>query len=276
MLLKKGISVITVVYNEESRIDSLLGSMLWSDDIIVIDKSSTDKTHEIALRYTPNVISVPYTDANDIVKHGIDKAKHEWVMTVTASDIIHPLLVDKVLLLINDISFDYDIIALPFSIYVFGINDKRSPWSSTTKKWLFKKRVAIVRDEIHKEISFSSVKIYEMKSDDDERLSHLTHANTTTFLERHIRYTKIEVNNYTDERQGLRQTFKQILSSLYIVFFKKKCFLLGWDGIALGLAYVSYYILKYLFVWEKFRGKGDSIYASLRKKNIEQWESFKE
>ncbi len=44
------ISVIALVYNEEKRIRNLLDTLAWSDDVILIDKSSTDRTVEIAHR----------------------------------------------------------------------------------------------------------------------------------------------------------------------------------------------------------------------------------
>ena len=110
--MKNNITVITVVYNEEERIETLLKTMQWSDDIIVIEKSSTDKTKKIALRYTQNVITVPYSDTGDELKYGLEIAKNKWILTVTASDIIHPKLVDKLLELINSekINENYDII----------------------------------------------------------------------------------------------------------------------------------------------------------------------
>lgn len=49
---KNNISVVVVVYNEEGRIENFLKSFLWADEIIVVDKSSTDRTIEIARNFT--------------------------------------------------------------------------------------------------------------------------------------------------------------------------------------------------------------------------------
>jgi glycosyltransferase involved in cell wall biosynthesis len=47
----KNISVVTTVFNEETRIENLIKCFSWSDDLIIIDKSSTDKTEEIINKY---------------------------------------------------------------------------------------------------------------------------------------------------------------------------------------------------------------------------------
>jgi glycosyltransferase involved in cell wall biosynthesis len=267
MVSQKNISVIAVVYNEAHRIESFLKSFLWCDDLIIVDKSSTDNTRDIVLEYTHNLIIVPYSDTGDELQYGVDQAKNEWIMTLTASDTIHPALVDKMLKLINTENFEYDVIAIPYALYVFGIRDsKRSPWHSTAKRLLLKKTALKLSKIVHKEYSTVSKNIYKMEFSADENLYHLTHENMSSFFERHNRYTRLEAEQFDDEKTALKECFKEVIHSLKFVVLKKKSYLLGWDGVALGLAYISYFIMKYLYVWEKFRCKGPSVYADIRKK----------
>lgn len=268
----KNVSVVTVVYNEEKRIESLLQTMSWSDDLIIVDKSSTDNTRALALKYTENVITIPYTDAGDALKYAVEQVKNDWILMVTASDIIHPELVKKMRILISDEHFEYDIISIPFALYVFGIRNKRSPWSLKNKEWMFKKSVVQLNDQVHNELGFTSKKVYVMEPNELENLSHLTHENMDSFLERHTRYTKIEAKEQVNEKLAFKKSIRALLSSIYYVVVKKKTFLLGWDGIALGLAYISYFIFKYLFIWEKFRGNGSAVYTSLRERIIAEWQ----
>lgn len=48
--MKHGISVICWIYNEESRIERFIKSFYRFDEIIIVDKSSTDRSAEIAER----------------------------------------------------------------------------------------------------------------------------------------------------------------------------------------------------------------------------------
>lgn len=274
MVPEKNISVIAVVYNEAHRIESFLKSFLWSNDLIIIDKSSTDGTRDIVLQYTPNLLTAPYSDTGDEAKFGLEIAKNEWVMTLTASDTIHPALVSKLLHLINQEHFEYDVVSLPFALYVFGIRDpKRSPWHTIRKSLLMKKSALRLSTEVHHEYSFSSDKVYRMDFSDQENLYHLTHENMGSFFERHNRYTRLEAELAPDEKTALRASLKELYTAIKFVLFKKKCYLLGWDGVALGLAYISYFIMKYLYVWEKFRGKGPTVYQNIRREMIVLHES---
>lgn len=274
----KNISIIAVVYNEEARIETFIKSFLWSDDLIIVDKSSTDNTREIIAKYPQvKLVVTDYSDTGDEVKYGIECAKNEWVMTVTASDIIHPNLVTKLIKFINDDSFNYDVIALPFAIYVFGLRDvKRSPWCAAHKEWMYKKHIVQTSSVAHKETSHSSKNIYVMPYSETENLFHLTHETMDSFMERHIRYTRTEAKSYTDEKSALRDAFKDFRGAIKEVCFKRKSFLKGWDGVALGLAYISYFILKFLFVWQKFRGYGTTEYQKIRSEVLTLWDKQNE
>jgi glycosyltransferase involved in cell wall biosynthesis len=274
----KNISVIVVVYNEEKRIETFIKSFLWSNDLIIVDKSSTDATRDIISKYPMvKMITTDYSDTGDEIKYGIESAQNTWVMTLTASDIIHPNLVRKLTKLINDDDFTYDVIALPFAIYVFGIRDiKRSPWCAAHKEWMYKKHIVQTSTVVHKEMFHKSKNIYVMPYSDDENLFHLTHETMESFMERHIRYTRIETNNYEDEKRALQASFKDFLNSVKEVCFKRKSFLKGWDGVALGLAYISYFILKFLFVWQKFRGHGVAEYQKIRSEILTLWDKKSE
>jgi len=269
----KSVSIIAVVYNEERRIASFLESFLWSNDVIIIDKSSTDNTKGIALQYTKNVIDAPYSDTGDEAQQGLDIAKNEWVMILTASDIIHPNLARRIIAQINDPTFLYDVISIPFRIFVFGLQDpRRSPWCATSKQLVMKRSVIHTSRKVHYESGTSSRNVYTMHDDGSGAVYHLTHETVDVFLERHTRYTRLESMGYTDGSMALRESSKELFNAVKFVIFKKKSYLLKWDGIALGLAYISYFIMKYLFVWERFNGKGTVAYQALRDENKRLWD----
>jgi len=48
----KKLSVVISAYNEEKKIEECLKSVKFADEIIVVDNESTDKTAEIAGKYT--------------------------------------------------------------------------------------------------------------------------------------------------------------------------------------------------------------------------------
>lgn len=268
------ITVYAVVYNEESRIENLLKNCLWSDDIIVYDKSSTDRTREIASKYPCRIIKVSYYDIElGEVKNVINEAKHEWILYMTCSDIIRPALVDKMLELINQKDFDYDVIAFPYVVGVLGIVDKRSPWSAIPlKKHLFKKSAVVFSDIVHKEISFKPhAKIYKMEKNDKEAVFHLTHENLDIFFERVTRYAKAEAMLYSSRNKGLAKIFFEIWAAIFWMIFYKRVLFMGWKGFVLFYAFLIYFFTKFLFTWERFNGKGKEVYDKLRSSMLKEW-----
>ena len=80
------ISSIVITYNEESNIKECLEGLKWTDEIIIVDSKSTDKTVEIASNYTKNIIStdnLPYYQKKNI---GIESAKNDWILSIDADE----------------------------------------------------------------------------------------------------------------------------------------------------------------------------------------------
>ena len=60
------VAALYSVYNEEARLDlALEGTSVWADEIIVVDKSSTDTSVEIAQKYGAKIIRMPFSRAGD-------------------------------------------------------------------------------------------------------------------------------------------------------------------------------------------------------------------
>jgi (heptosyl)LPS beta-1,4-glucosyltransferase len=278
MIIKKlNVTAITVVYNEESRIESLLKNFEWCQQIILVDKSSTDKTVELAKKFTQNIITVPYSDAGDEFKLAVEEANNPWIFHASASGLIHPRLVLEIGKTLEAKDFPYDIIELPYQIRAFGVQGPNSPWYCPYKPSLFRKSAVSPSDKVHQEISFNSSRVYKLPWIDDESTQyHLTHQNMDSFFERHIRYTRYEAQYFknNDQNKAVRHSFWQIIRALGNVIIKKRCFMLGWDGIALGMAYVSYFMMKFLFTWDRFHKNGNVVYPELKKEILEEWDKY--
>jgi len=81
-----GISSIVVTLNEEDNIKDCLESIKWSDEIIVVDSGSTDKTVEIARTYTDKVFVENLIYTGRLKNFGIDKATCEWLLWIDADE----------------------------------------------------------------------------------------------------------------------------------------------------------------------------------------------
>ena len=264
------ISVVVCVYNEERRIANLLETLRWCDDIVVVDKSSTDRTREIAESYGAKLVVVPYSDMLTC-EFGHGAAKYEWVLSLTASDMVHPALAEKIQTLVREKGQDYDIIAFPYVVGALGVISPHSPWNYPLKKMLYKKSIAKFQPVVHKEMVFASDKVYWMEPNGEEAVFHLTHQSLDSFFERHIRYNRSEAMNFSSMGRGLLRSACETVAAIGWMTLVRRTWLLGIDGIALMVAFVTYFLMKFLYVWERFRGKGDERYEPIRAKIRQAW-----
>jgi glycosyltransferase involved in cell wall biosynthesis len=87
-------SIYILTYNEELDIAACIESAMLSDDIIVVDSCSSDRTVEIANRYPIRVVQHPFES------HGRQRTwmlesippKHEWVYILEADERMTPEL----------------------------------------------------------------------------------------------------------------------------------------------------------------------------------------
>lgn len=269
------VTVLIEVFNEEKRIEDCLKSFAWADKLIVFDKGSTDETIAIARKYATEIINVPFSPASENSISNFNKLNPtEWVFFITASSLIHPRLVDKLVSLTKDNSFPYDAIAVPYGLYCFGVRNNRSPWRSGHKKSLIRKDAIKITTELHKEINITSNRIYTVQiSHQEEVLYHLTNFDAEDYFYRQIRYTKYEgeYNRNYNDKFFLLGAFFQILKSLAISL-KRGSIFLGWDGVALSMAYTSYYMMRFVFIWDKRNGRGANVYRGIRSDISRLWD----
>ncbi|WP_028575697.1 glycosyltransferase family 2 protein [Desulfonatronovibrio hydrogenovorans] len=90
------ISVVIPCFNEEDNIGACLESVAWADEILVVDSFSTDRTLEIAGRYTNRVFQREYQSHADQLNWTIPQASHEWVLVVDSDERVPDTLAKEI------------------------------------------------------------------------------------------------------------------------------------------------------------------------------------
>jgi glycosyltransferase involved in cell wall biosynthesis len=261
------ISIFISVYNEEERIENFLESFYDLGKIYVLDKGSTDRTIEICSKYNSiQVIKLPFSQpyyANFIDEIMKEYCMTEWAVFSTASDLIHPRLVIELKAIINNPKIiDYDLIRVPFKTFVLGINSYYSPWYTKSKIYAFRKNaLAVNLNGVHNGIQYSSEKIYEMNINNDFCVYHLTHKTVSSMMNRHLSYWEGEAT--LPLNIDLKLTFKDTIRNIFRVLLKRKSFMLGWDGIMLSFSYITYFMMKFVYQWERKRSNAKDKYLEI-------------
>ena len=84
--MKPKLSVYVIAFNEAEKITNTIESVLWADEIVLVDSQSTDGTPEIAERLGARVVNVPFTGFGPLRKEAIKACSHEWILSIDADE----------------------------------------------------------------------------------------------------------------------------------------------------------------------------------------------
>ncbi len=101
---KRTLSVTIAVFNEEANLDACLSSVRrLADEIVVVDGGSTDRTVEIAKKFTKNIIRTDNPPIFHINKQkALDACTSEWILQLDADEVIPDDLQKEIIRTINN------------------------------------------------------------------------------------------------------------------------------------------------------------------------------
>lgn len=93
---KASVSVVIIAKNEEKRLEDCLKSAQWAKEIVVLDDMSTDKTVEIAKKYTDKVFQRKMDIEGKHRNYAYSLASEDWVLSLDADERITPELANEI------------------------------------------------------------------------------------------------------------------------------------------------------------------------------------
>jgi len=94
------ISVIITTFNEEINIEDCIRSVLWADEILVVDSLSTDRTVERARRHPVKLLEREYFGSAAQKNWSMDRVENDWVLILDADERLTDDLALEILLLL--------------------------------------------------------------------------------------------------------------------------------------------------------------------------------
>ena len=86
------VSAVIITKNEEANLAACLESLAWADEIVVLDCGSTDRTVEIARRYTDRIHVEEWRGYGPQKSRAVELARGEWILSVDADERVTPEL----------------------------------------------------------------------------------------------------------------------------------------------------------------------------------------
>jgi len=182
------ISAFVVSHNRASLLESCLRAVSFADELIVIDKSSTDSSADVASRYADRVEIVPWSPTVEETRaFGASLCQHEWILFLDDDEVLSPEAGPYLRQTIG--GTDAEIYAIPLRHYILGVHDERACYWPEAHHRLFRKGAIEFISTVHGGTVLKSDRIATIQVDSGVCINHLSHPNVASFIERTNRYT---------------------------------------------------------------------------------------
>ena len=251
--MREKISACITAGNEEAHIRNCLESVMWTDEIVVIDSFSKDKTAEICKEYTNMVYQhrwLGYIGQKNLIK---ELASGSWIFFVDADETVSKDLKTEILAEFESgNSNNYNGYEFPRMVKYLGRWIKHGDWYPDIKLRLFRKDSGhCTGKEPHDRIHVDG-KVKRLKSP----LCHFTYNDISDQIATINRFSSISASGNFEDGQRFhymdiifRPVFKFMRS-----YFIKRGFLDGFPGFIVAIS-ISYSVfIKYAKLWEIEKG----------------------
>ena len=173
------VTAIIPTKNEAHNIESVLASVAWCDEILVVDSFSTDNTVELAKKYTSRIIESEYINSASQKNRAIPQAAHEWILLVDADELVTPELKNEIQELLKQDNIPHDAYWIYRKNYFMGKEVKYSGWQRDKVIRFFKRDTCRYEEKhVHAEV-ITSGSVSKLKN----KLGDIITTNYTIKLE---------------------------------------------------------------------------------------------
>lgn len=84
--MMKKISAYIIAYNEAEKIRAAINSVLWADEIVVVDSHSRDETALIAVEMGARVVQVDFIGFGGLRNQAMAACSHDWIFSLDSDE----------------------------------------------------------------------------------------------------------------------------------------------------------------------------------------------
>lgn len=226
------VTAIIPTFNEEKNIEKALKSVLWADEIIVVDAFSTDATVSLAQQYAHKVIQHPYESPAAQKNWIIPQASHAWIFLLDADEWSTPPLQEEVRQILKN-GTEKTAFWIGRQNYFFGKKIRYSGWQSDAVIRLFRRDDCRYQDlHVHEEIETKG-KVGRLQN----KIHHNTYSHLQSILTKLDKYTTWGAYDRLNKTKKI--TLYHLMAKPFFRFFRhyiiKMGFLDGKEGLIISV-----------------------------------------
>jgi len=242
------VSAIVVCFNEEQNIGRCLESLIWCDEIVIVDSFSTDRTPEICRRYTDRFIQRPWAGYRNQKAYAHSRATKDWVLLVDADERVTAELREEILEVLARESGQYTGYSVPRLVHYLDRWWRRGGWYPDYDVRLFRRdRASWSGSDPHEKILVDG-KVRRLKNP----LHHFSYRSIEDHMERINRFTSISSHELWKGggRWRLSDAVLRPAGRFFRSYVLKRGFMEGFAGFYVAITAAVYVFLKYAKLWE--------------------------
>lgn len=251
------ISAVVLTKNSEKTIEKCLKSLMWCDEIVVVDSGSTDDTLKVASQFTKIIYGEDWHGYSEQRNLGANLASNNWILFIDSDE---EATRELALEIVERLEKDNNFVAfyIHFKTYMFGRWMKYSGLGREKHIRMFDKRFAKWSGQVHEEVD-SCGKIGVMYS----CILHYAYENVASLVYKVNLYTNLEAKRMLQQktRFSLPHAIFETVGVFVYKYFLQLGFLDGYQGLIWDFSLSYYRFIKWMKFWEISRNGSSNIYS---------------
>lgn len=226
------ITAYILSYNEAEKIEAAVSSVLWADEVLVVDSFSTDRTAEIAAALGARVVNVEFKGFGDLRNRALEHCSHDWIFSLDSDERCTPEVRDEILGLIAGAPA-HDVYNVPRRSYMMGRWIKGSGWYPNFRQpQLFRKgAMRYTLEPVHEGYeNLSGRPIGTLKN----AIWQFPFRDLDEVIRKMNRYSSLGVPKLAGKRVSMASAFGHGLWSFIKHYVFKRGFIDGWAGFVIA------------------------------------------
>jgi len=226
------ISAYILTYNEAEKIAAAVESVLWADEVVVVDSFSTDRTAEIATSLGARVVNVAFNGFGDLRNRALEACRHDWIFSLDADERCTAEVRDEILALLAG-EPPRDAYRVPRRSYMMGRWIEGSGWYPNFRQpQLFRKgALRYTLEPVHEGYELLTPKPLGTL---DNAVWQFPFRNLEEVINKMNRYSSLGVAKLPAKRVTMAGALGHGLWSFLKHYIFKRGFLDGWAGFVIA------------------------------------------
>ena len=246
------ISAYILTFNEAEKIEAAVSSVLWADEVVVVDSFSVDRTAQLARAVGARVMDVPFRGFGDLRNRAIEACQFEWIFSLDADERCTEAVRDEILALLATTP-PHDIYMVPRRSYMMGRWIKGSGWYPNFRQpQLFRKgSIRYTLEPVHEGYEVVGGRtVGRLKN----AVWQFPFRNLEEVINKMNRYSTLGVPKLTHKRVSMGSALGHGIWSFLKHFIFKLGFIDGWAGFVIALGNFEGTFYRYAKRYEQVQG----------------------